>query len=797
MKKKYNVKGMSCAACAAHVSKAVNDLDGYTCNVSLLTNSMEVSSETEIDDDKVIKAVESAGYGASVYHNQYLEKQNKKVNGKKIRLIISVVLMVLIMYVAMGHMISENIMPPFLKGDYIFLNVIFQIVLSLVVIGLNFNYFISGFNKLFKLKPNMDTLVALGSAISFIYSLVNSILIFINLNKGNHEAVHDLFHNQLYYDSAAMILTLVSVGKYLEGLSKKQTTKALDELMEMVPNSVLKVEGDSSNLVSIESINIDDVIEVRPFDVIPLDGVVIKGSSYIDDSSITGESLLKEKNAGDVVISGSKNQQSTLYIKVNKTLENSTMNQIIKMVEEASSSKMKIEKIVDKVALFFVPFVILVAIIVFSIWMFVPGSNFNLAIKFGISVLVISCPCALGLATPLCVMVATLKASKNFILIKDAEVYEKLKGINVIMFDKTGTITNGKLEIAYNSLNEDDFIKLINVEKLSNHPLAKELCKNLTSNIDVIDFQTVPGKGISGIIEKERYYAGNANYLKEINGQIENNNELTVIYFFTEEKYLGKVEFLDTIKDTSKQALELFKKHDVKTVLLTGDNEKAAMKTCEDLPIDEIKSSLLPIDKANIIKEYQQNGYKVMMIGDGINDSVALELADVGVAMNETNIAKSSADIVLTRSDLLDAYNAYHLSIKTVNNIKLNLFWAFFYNVVAIPIAAGAFYSLNFTLNPMIAAACMSLSSICVCLNALRLNLIKMERKEEKEYMIFYVKDMMCNHCVAHVKEALTVDGVKSVDIDLQTKKVVVDTSLSQQEIFDLVKKAGYQPTED
>ena len=795
MKKKYNVKGMSCAACAAHVSKAVNDLDGYSCNVSLLTNSMEVTSEDTIDDNKVIKAVQNAGYDASIYHNEYLEHQSKKVSSKKIRLIVSIVLMIVIMYVAMGHMI--NILPPFLSGDYVWVNVIVQIVLTIVVIILNFQYFTSGFKKLIKLKPNMDTLVALGSAISFIYSLVNSIFIFIHVYNKNYDAAHDLHHNQLYFDSASMILTLVSVGKFLEGLSEKQTTKALDELMELIPDSVLKVNGDNSELISIESVQIDDVIEIRPYDVIPLDGVVERGSSYIDDSSITGESLLKEKNAGDEVISGSKNQQSTLFIRVKKTKENSTMNQIIKMVEEASSSKMKIEKIVDRVALIFVPAVIMIAIIVFLIWMFIPGGNFNLAIKFGISVLVISCPCALGLATPLCVMVSTLKASKNYILIKEAEVFESLSKIDVIMFDKTGTITNGELKIVNNTLDEEDFIKLQNLERLSNHPLSKVVCENLTYLIDVEDFKTEAGKGISGVIDGVTYFAGNSKYLKEINGTIEENDELTVIYFFTKDRYLGKVEFLDTIKDTSKQAIELFKNHGIKTILLTGDNENAARKTCESLCIDEIKASLLPQDKANIIKEYQADGHHVLMCGDGINDSVALELADVGMAMNETNIAKSSADIVLTRSDLLDAYNAYHLSIKTVRNIKLNLFWAFIYNIIAIPIAAGAFYTLKFTLNPMIAAACMSLSSICVCLNALRLNLLKTEKEEKKPLMTFYVKDMMCVHCVNHVKTALTVDGVNNVEIDLKSKKVSVETTLSQDVIFELIKKAGYNPTVD
>ena len=786
---------MSCAACAAHVSKAVNDIEGCSCNVSLLTNSMEVSSDGEIDDQIVIKAVEKAGYGASLYKNEYLEKQNKRVNSKRIKLIISIVLMIVIMYVAMGHMI--NTLPPFLKGDYTYINVIVQIVLTIAVIILNFHYFTSGFTKLFKLKPNMDTLVALGSSISFFYSLVNSIFIFINTYQGNMEAVHDLHHNQLYYDSASIILTLVSVGKFLEGLSKKKTTKALDELMEMVPNSVLRFDGESSTLVAIESIKVDEIIEVRPYDVIPLDGIVIKGSSYIDDSTITGESLLKEKNEGDEVISGSKNQQSTLYIQVKKTLENSTMNQIIKMVEEASSSKMKIEKIVDKVALIFVPVVILISLLVFGIWMIITSGNLNLSIKFAISVLVISCPCALGLATPLCVMVATLKASKNYILVKDAEVYENLAHVDVIMFDKTGTITNGKLQIINNTLSDEDYLLLQSLEHLSNHPLANELCKELTSFYEVSDFVTIPGKGVSGSINGVTYFAGNGKFLNEYVKGEEFNDDATVIYFFTKDKYLGKVEFLDTVKETSKQALLLFKKHNIQTVLLTGDNENAAKAICADLAIDTIYSSLLPQDKAKIIKEYQDKGHHVMMIGDGINDSVALETANVGIAMNETNIAKSSADIVLTKSDLLDAYNAYYLSLKTVKNIKINLFWAFIYNIIAIPIAAGAFYALNFTLNPMIAAACMSLSSVCVCLNALRLNLIKMEKKEERPFMTLFVKDMMCNHCVAHVKEALSVEGVSNVEIDLKTKKVEVETTLSKEQIFDLISKAGYKPSEN
>lgn len=795
MKKKYNVKGMSCAACAAHVSKAVNDLEGYSCNVSLLTNSMEVSSENDIDDDKVINAVKSAGYGASIYQNEYLNKQNKTVNKKRISLIVSIVLMLVLMYIAMGHMIHA--LPFFLTGDYLYINIIVQIVLSIGLMGLNYHYFTSGFSKLIKLKPNMDTLVALGSAISFLYSLVNSILIFIHLSKGEMDVAHSIHHNQLYFDSAAMILTLVSVGKFLEGLSKKKTTKALDELMEMVPNAVLKVNGETSILVSLDSIEIGNVIEIRPFDVIPLDGVVIKGSSYIDDSSITGESLLKEKIEGDEVISGSKNQSSTLYIKVNKTKENSTMNQIIKMVEEASSSKMKIEKIVDKIALIFVPFVILVSLIIFTIWMIITHGYFNLSIKFAISVLVISCPCALGLATPLCVMVATLKASKNYILVKDAEVYESLSKVDVVMFDKTGTITNGKLEIVNSTLKDEDMFMLQSIEHISNHPLGKVLCEDLTSFLDVKDFETIPGRGISGIIDNVRYYAGNALYLKEINGQLIDDETLTVIHFFSENEYLGKVEFLDTIKETSKKALSLFKKNNIKTVLLTGDNMASASKTCEALDIDEIHASLLPIDKANIIKEYQSQGHHVMMCGDGINDSVALELSDVGVAMNETNIAKSSSDIVLTRSDLLDAYNAYHLSIKTVKNIKINLFWAFIYNIIAIPIAAGAFYKLNFTLNPMIGAACMSMSSICVCLNALRLNLLKFEQKEETPIMKLYVKDMMCNHCVMHVKKALAVEGINNVEINLQTKEVNVDTSLNKDEIYRLIKEAGYNPTDN
>lgn len=791
MKRKYKINGMSCSACAAHVKKAVENLPGYKAEVSLLTNSMEVLSDS-INDELVISSVETAGYKAFIYQNEYLNNQEKKVNFKRIRLIISIVLLVILMYVAMGPMIG---IPHFffLKEKYILVNLYLQLGLTIAILGLNYHYFTSGFSKLFRLKPNMDSLVAIGSLASFVYACVNLVIITMNYNA-DFDYAKELMH-KLFFDSSAMIVTLVSVGKFLEGLSKKSTTKALDLLMEMVPQYASKKVDDHFENVSLDSIEISDIIEVNPYDLIPLDGKVLEGTSNVDESSITGESLLKVKTKGDVVLSGTQNQEGKLVLEVLKNKESSTMNEIIKMVEEASSSKMRLERVVDKVALYFVPVVILLAIITLITWVSC-GYNIGFALKMFISVLVISCPCALGLATPLCVMVSTLLASKNHILVKEASVFENLSKIDVVMFDKTGTLTNGKMVVIDSTLSKEGYKILASLEKHSNHPLAAVILENFESDYyEVIEAKTEIGRGISGIVNGVKYYAGSRMYLDMFINKCEDIvHSGTMIYLFTDNEVLGYVTLKDTIKSTSKMTIDLFKKQGIKTIMLTGDNEIVAKEISEKLGLDEYKSNLMPQDKASIVKEYMQK-HKVLMVGDGINDSVALQSALVGIAMNQTNIARGSADIILTKNDILDAYNAYYIARKTVKNIYLNLFWALIYNSIMIPLAAGVFYiPFGLELNPMIGALCMSLSSICVCLNALRLRFIKIERR--KLDMKFYVRDMMCPKCEAHVKEALSNNAVSDIKINLNDKSVEVSTELSLDEIFAIIKEAGYNPSE-
>lgn len=807
MKEKYDIGGMTCSACAAHVSKAVCNLNVVSVNVNLLTNSMEVEySEESLTSKDIIIAVEKAGYSAKI-HEDFVEKQSRKVNSNRIKLILSVVLLVVLMYFSMHEML--HLPYPEILHNYLYglIGVLIQLVLCIVIMILNSHYFISGFKKLVKLSPNMDTLVALGSSVSFVYAVINTILMIqCVINKDSESAMS--YSMNLYYESAAMILTLVSVGKFLEGLSKKQTTKALELLINMVPKTVLKKVGDDFEEVLKENVGVGDIILLKPYSNVAIDGVIIDGASHFDESSLTGESVLISKKEGNEITSGSINQEGTITYKATKTSASSTISEIIKMVEEASSSKMPLARIADKVALYFVPIVMVISLITFIVWIF-SSRDIELSLSMAISVLVISCPCALGLATPLCIMVSTGIAYKNNILLKEASSLEHLSSIDTIILDKTGTITNGQLKVIdYISYDEDSKNKLYSLEKNTNHPLSIALTNYLKElNVEECNYdsvQTVSGYGIRGLIDKEEYYVGSLEYYKLITN---NTNEIierminegkTIVVFFTKARVLSIVSLIDTIKSDAKQAILLFKSHGIKVVMATGDNEVSAKSIASEVGIDIVDAKCLPQYKSQLVDKYKENNRKVLMIGDGINDAIALTKADVSMAFTSKNdIATNSADIVLLKPNLMDAYNAYILSKKTVNNIKMNLFWAFFYNIIMIPIACGILYpSLGIKLTPMIGAACMSLSSICVCLNALRLKLFKW-REEEKNMKEFYVKDMMCPRCVAHVKESLSVEGVKSVDVNLETKKVIVESDLSLDTLMSYVKKAGYEPTKD
>ena len=800
MKKKFKITGMSCAACQAHVNKAVTKLNVNECNVNLISNTMEVDyDESKLSEKDIINAVIKEGYGASLLDENYIDNTSKTVDKKKRNLIISIILLIVLMYFSMGSMIN---LPSFTQNAGL-INVIIQVILSSIIIGFNFHYYTSGFKKLIKLSPNMDSLVALGSSASYLYGIYNFIRMIIALiNKDLNNAHH--YSMNLYFESAAMIVTLVSVGKYLEGLSKKQTSLAIEELVGLLPKVVIKKVENELIETKLEDVQVGDLIYLKPYEFVALDGVIIEGESFFDESSITGESKLVHKKENDALISGSVNGSQGITYKVNKKASDSTISKIIEMVEEASNSKMPLARIADKVALYFVPIVMAISLIAFIIWMIVKN-DFTFALDIAISILVISCPCALGLATPLVVMIATGIGAKNHILIKGAESLENLHNIDTIVIDKTGTITKGKMEV-------DDKIEYVNdslsilasIEKHSDHPLGYSL-KDITNNdLEITNIENHIGKGISGLYNDERYYVGSIKFIKEVCKE-EINEEIlnlekegkNVVLISTSNKIQALVTLKDQVKESSLLALSLFKKEGIEVIMATGDNIDIASLVAKEVGINRFKANCMPLDKKELIDELHKENKKVLMIGDGINDAVSLASSDVSIAVDsKVDVAKNTSDIVLVEPDLLVAYNAYYLSKKTVKNIKINLFWAFFYNIIAIPLASGIFYEpFGIKLSPMLGALCMSLSSLCVCLNALRLRNIKW--KEMKNMKLeFYVDDMMCMHCVSRIKEALSVKGIENINIDLDSKLVSVETNLKKEAVFKLIKKSKYKVRE-
>ena len=801
MKKKFRIEGMSCAACQAHVNKAVSKLKVNDVNVNLLTNIMEVDFNPEIVNEKdIINAVIKEGYGASLLDENYIDNNKKTSDKKKRNLIISIILLIVLMYFSMGGMFNL----PLFEYKSGVINVIIQIILSSVIIGFNFHYYTSGYKKLIKLSPNMDSLVALGSTASYLYGIYNFIRMLIALINNNEHLAMEYSMN-LYFESAAMILTLVSVGKYLESLSKKQTSLAVEELVGLLPKVVYKKIDNDLIETKLEDIEIDDIIYLKPYEFVALDGIIIEGDTYIDESSITGESKLVHKKVNDELISGSVNGSQALVYKVTKKANESTIAKVINMVEEASNSKMPLARIADKVALYFVPIVILTSLLSFIVWKFIIQESFSFSLDIAISILVISCPCALGLATPLCIMIATGVGAKNHILIKGAESLENLCNIDTLVIDKTGTITLGKMQIIDKlEYIENGLILLSSLENYSDHPIGISLKEMNETKLEFTNIENVVGKGIKGTYNNEIYYAGGIKYIKEITtftlpplvNELEKEGK-TIVILASENKLYAIVSLKDPIKETSKYALDLFKKDGIEIIMATGDNENVASIIAKEVGIDKFRSSCLPLDKKELIDELHNQNKKVLMIGDGINDAVSLAISDVSIAVDSSiDISKNTSDIVLVESNLLAAYNAYYLSKKTVNNIKMNLFWAFFYNIIAIPLAAGAFYySLGIKLSPMLGALCMSLSSICVCLNALRLRKIKF-KEMNKMKLEFYVDDMMCMHCVNRIKEALSIKGVNEINIDLDSKLVSIETDLKKEYIFKLIKKAKYKVRE-
>ena len=812
MKQKFAIKGMTCAACQAHVDKAVNNLDGInSCNVNLLSNNMEVDfDESKCDVSKITNAVKKAGYRA--IPEGIKGKNDDEKDYSLIKLIIAFIFLILLMYVSMGHMIHLPL-PSFINDSAI--NFAFtQFILTIPNIYIYRNYFISGYKKLFK-GPNMDTLIAIGATASLIYGIFAIYMIGYGYQNNNLDIINDYRHN-LYFESASMILTLVSLGKYLEGLSKKKTTKAISELMSLVPEEATVLRNDKEVKIKASEVKVDDILIIRKGENVAVDALIIEGEGSFNEANITGESLPKEKTLGDNLYSSSIMEAGFVKAKAIKVGEDTSIWQIIKLVESASESKAPISKLVDKVSFVFVPFIITISIVVLITFLST-GYSFNEAFNFAISVLVIACPCALGLATPVAIMVGTGKGARNGLLIKNAEVLENAGHIKKVILDKTGTITKGSPEVTdYNG--SIDLLNIIySIENKSEHPLAKAIinyAKNKDAKlVEVCDFKSLKGKGLSGKVNNITYYIGNLVLIKELNlanDELDNKiNNLakmakTPLIIATNEEVLGIIAIKDEVKETSKSAISNLTKMGVKVIMLTGDNKETALGVANEVGIKNVISDVLPEDKLMVIKNEKTNKKQlVAMVGDGVNDAPALAEADLGIAIGGgSDIAINSADIILVKNDLLDVINVIKLSKRIMLTIKLNLFWAFIYNIIGITIASGIFYpSFGLELNPMIASLCMSFSSVFVVLNALTINLFKVKNvkediKEEKEMEYkLHVEGMMCKHCVMHVKEALLkVNGVNEVEVSLENKEAEVkcNDSCKKEDLIKAVKDAGY-----
>ncbi|MCB9498698.1 MAG: cadmium-translocating P-type ATPase [Bacillales bacterium] len=750
MKKElYDITGMSCASCQVRVQTALEKVEGVKeVNVNLLSNSMSVVyDESKIEKKNIIKSVKAVGYGASLREEDKDPRDNnqkiKKVMGR--RLILSVFFWIPLFYLSMGKMLSFPI-PSFLSSSENTLLLMSIIgMLSLIIVIINFNYFISGTKALFHLSPNMDSLVATGAGVSFIYSLYQTVRIVIYSINQDYSSAASL-SSSVFFESSGTILTLITLGKYIETLAKNKTGNQIEKLLRLSPKTAVILKDDKESTINIEDVKIGDLVVVKPGQIVPVDGLIVSGSSSLDESSITGESMPKDKTAGDIVTSSSLNLNGAFVFKATKVGKDTTINQIIALVEEAASSKAPISKIADKVSKIFVPIVFLISVLTFALWISFTH-NFDSSLNYAISVLVISCPCALGLATPVAIMVATGKSASIGVLYKNAEILEYNGGVDVVLLDKTGTITEGVLEVTdikeIDAKKEEIMSTLSSLENYSEHPLGKAIIKKAKDDniifYPVSSFSYIPGKGIAGTIDSKQYFAGNLSYFKElyrgnadISKEIEafSKNGKTSLIVFSENSILGIVALRDKIKDRSKEAILNLKKMNIKTIILSGDNKETAEAVRLEIGADEAIGEVLPKDKGEVVKRYQKEG-SVMMVGDGVNDALALSLSDIGVAMGDgSDIAIDSADIVISGGELSSVVDSIKMSKKALSNIKSSLFWAFFYNTLAIPLASGAFAFIGIFLTPSIAALCMSFSSITVVLNALRLNLFK--RSETK-----------------------------------------------------------------
>lgn len=824
MIEKFDVTGMTCSACSSHVEKSVRKLDGIKdVNVNLLKNNMTVDfDESRVSSDDIVKAVVSGGYGASVAgKKEKTEKKTDEIDNMKHRLIWSCIFLVPLMYISMGHMFNFPFLEVFNGIENALAFAFTQMLLTLPIIYINRKFFIKGLKTLFHLAPNMDSLIAIGSGASFIYGIIAIYCIGYGLGHGDSELVHSYMMN-LYFESSAMILTLITLGKYLESRAKRKTSQAIEKLIDLSPKTASVIRNGMEINIPLEEVVVSDIVVVKAGQTIPVDGTVIEGNGAVDESAITGESITVEKNIGDKVIGATINKSGYFKFKAEKVGDNTTLSEIIRLVEEASSSKAPIAKLADKVSGVFVPVVIAIAVVTTIIWLAL-GYGISFALSMGISVLVISCPCALGLATPTAIMVGTGKGAQYGILTKSAESLETTHHIDTVVLDKTGTITEGKpsvTDIVPNDISENELLILAaSVESLSEHPLAKAITEKSNLIKPVTEFTQIPGQGVSGIVDGMKILAGNYKMMQENNISVKEDTRFasegkTALYFARDNEFIGIIAVADTIKESSFAAIKNMRQMGLDVVMLTGDNKITAKAIEEKLPITRTIAEVLPKDKEQEIRRLQSEGHKVAMVGDGINDAPALTRADVGIAIGAgTDIAVESADIVLMKNDLRDVAVAIELSRSVIKNIKENLFWAFFYNVLGIPIAAGVLYlSFGLKLNPMIGALAMSFSSVFVVSNALRLRFFKPKhniaasgcvvcdnnKKEDiKMTKTIKIKGMMCSHCTGRVSEALNaIEGV-SAEVTLDNGgQAIVTGDVADELLIKTVTDAGYEVTD-
>lgn len=806
--KQYNITGMSCAACANRIEKTVAHINGVeSCSVSLLTNSMGV--EGTASSESIIQAIENIGYGASEKgvekgkDDSLVDHETPKL---KKRLITSLVFLLLLMYLSMGHMMWKWPVPSFLE-NHVSLAVT-EMLLTIIILVNNKAFFINGYKSLFQLSPNMDALVALGSSAAFGYSLVVLYLMIDAMSQGQMMKVMSLGHD-LYFESAAMIPTLITVGKMLEAMSKGRTTDALKSLMDLAPQTAVIIRDNKEVTVGIDEVNKGDLFIVRPGENIPVDGVIIEGSTAIDESALTGESIPVDKTVNDTVSGATLNQSGFIKVRATRVGEDTTLSQIIQMVSDAAATKAPIAKKADQVSGIFVPVIIGIALVTFIVWMIL-GKSIGFSIARAISVLVISCPCALGLATPVAIMVGNGMGAKNGILFKTSESLEVTGSIDIIALDKTGTITKGTPVVTdvvpYKIEKEVLLNYAASLEKNSEHPLGKAITDYYHGNEEVKDFKILPGHGLRGLIHDKEVLGGSIKMMEkhipddvEIQAKNMAKEGKTPLFFSYDDYYLGMICVADTMKEDSPQAIKEMQNMGIQVVMLTGDNQETAQAIGSKAGVDEVIAGVLPDGKESVIRNLQKQG-KVAMVGDGINDAPALTRADIGIAIGAgTDIAIDAADVVLMNSKLTDVTAAIRLSRATLRNIHENLFWAFFYNAICIPVAAGVFITLTgWQMNPMLGAAAMSLSSFFVCMNALRLNTFSMHdaskdikrKKKEKKTMekTLEITGMMCGHCEMAVKKALeAVDGVESADVSHEKGTAVV--TLSKEVSNDVLKK--------